>query len=99
MTCPHPIAFQEKAARLGWAGWIPTPGVTDEDKELYITLGEQSVHVMSIEEALALSDGELQQRIEAAIGMTVEEASERYGVNPDEIPGGVRYLQQGDVKS
>ena len=92
--CPHPLAFQEKALRLGWSGWAPTPGVTDEDKELYISLGEQHVHVMSIEEALALPDEELQQRIESAIGMTVDEASEQYGVNVDEVSGGVRYPQE-----
>lgn len=92
-VCPHPKEFQEKAARLGWAGWIPTPGVTDEDKELYITLGKRHVHVMSIDEVLVLSDEALQRRIEDAIGMTVEQASEQYGINPDEVVGGVRYPQ------
>jgi hypothetical protein len=71
---PHPVAFQEKLARLGWGAWQPTPGVTGEGAVLYITLGERHVFIMTTDEALALSDIELQKRIESAIGMSHEEA-------------------------
>jgi len=97
--CPHPLAFEEKAARLGWAGWIPTPGVTDEDKELYISLGERHVHIMSIAEALALSDEELQQRIESAIGMSQDEVARLYGMSDQEIEAasGALYPQNESI--
>ena len=52
---------------------------------------------MSINEALALSDAELQQRIEAAIGMTFEQECEQYGIDVDEVPGGMRYKSQSEV--
>lgn len=42
--------------------------------------------VMSIQEALALSDSELQHRIEAAIDMTYLSACELHGVDPDALP-------------
>lgn len=86
-VCPYPQAFQDKAARIGWWGmWVPTPGVTyeEEAKEFYITLGDQHIYIMSIEEALSLSDDELVQRVETAIGMSSEEARERYGVEVEE---------------
>lgn len=85
--------LQEKLKRLGWGGWVPTPGVTDEDKFIYITLGNQHTRIMSHKEALALNDTELQRRIEEAIGMTFEQACEQYGLAPDEITskGGESY--------
>lgn len=91
IICPHPIELQEKLGRLGWAGWIPTPDVTDEDRELYISLSGQHTHLMSVQEALALSDGELQRRIEAAIGMTYAEACGLHGVDPDTLPAQYPY--------
>jgi hypothetical protein len=74
IACPHPIALQEKLARLGWFDWEPTPGITDEGAVLYISLGERHVFIMTTDEALALSDEHLQKRIESALGMTHEEA-------------------------
>jgi hypothetical protein len=94
ITCPHPIALQEKLARLGWVGWYPTPDVSDEDKVLYASLGERHIPVINIDEALTLSDEELQSRIEDAIGMTFYEASERYGIDIAERPDGVLYPSQ-----
>jgi hypothetical protein len=35
---PQPQELQDKFSRLEWGTWIPTPGVTDEDKELYVSL-------------------------------------------------------------
>jgi hypothetical protein len=95
---PQPKEFQEKAARLGYGGWYPTPGVTDEDKELYISLGERHIHVISIAEALTLSDEALQQRIDMATGMTFEESCERYGVAIEDIPNGVPYAPAREVQ-
>lgn len=81
---------------MGWAGWIPTPGATDEDRELYISLSDQHTHIMSIQEALALSDSELQRRIEAAIGMSYAESCKLHGVDPDTLP--VQYPYAGGDK-
>jgi hypothetical protein len=99
MKCPHPIELQEKLARLGWAGWYPTPGVTDEDKVLYASLGDNHIPVIAIEEALALPDEALQQRIESAMGMSFAESCERYGIDITERPDGVLYPHtEGEVQ-
>ena len=59
---PHPKALQEKFQRIGWDddSWIPTPGVSDEATELYLTI---HMHAMSVEEALSLSDEEFSRRL------------------------------------
>lgn len=98
---PHPPAFHQRLARLGWVcaalappttlphswpackndgNWVPTPEVTDEDQEFYVTLGEQHYHIMSIEEAMKLSDVDLFRRIEEVCGMSIEAMCEQYGV-------------------
>lgn len=63
IVCPHPKELTDKFLRLGWGDWIPTPDVSDESKELYLTVDGQHMHVMSVEEALSLSDMELEQRL------------------------------------
>ncbi len=77
---PAPQEFQNRMRRLGWGSWVPTPGVTDEDREFYLTLGDTHIHVMSIAEAMTLSDEELFRRMEEKAGMSIEEMCERYGV-------------------
>ena len=97
IVCPHPIEFQRKLARLGWVGWCPTPGVTDEDRVFYISLGDRHIPVISVDEALTLSDEALQARIEDAIGMTFYEACERYGRDIEDVPDGVRLATDEEV--
>lgn len=57
---PQSQKLQEKLARIGWVGWEPTPGVTDEDEQVYVTV---HLHALSVEEALSLSDEELDARL------------------------------------
>ena len=57
---PQPQELQEKLARIGWTAWEPTPGVTDEDEQVYVTV---HLHAMSAEAALSLSDEELNARM------------------------------------
>lgn len=71
-TSPHPKELQEKFLRLGWGTWVPTPGVEDEDREIYLTLNGEHFHVMSVEEALSLSDDELKRRMEEAMNARVQ---------------------------
>lgn len=64
---PHSKELQDKFLRIGYGQWVPTPGVEDEEREIYLTVNGQHVHVMSVEEALSLSDEDLKQRMEAAM--------------------------------
>ena len=59
-TNPYPKELDEKFTRIGWGNWEPTPGVTDEGQEVYLTI---HLHIMSTQEALALSDEEFKQRV------------------------------------
>lgn len=62
---PQPPALQEKLARLGYGAWYPTPGVLDEDTELYLSLDANThLYVMPVEEALELTDGDLGRSLE-----------------------------------
>jgi hypothetical protein len=85
-VCPHPQEFQAKMLSLGWDSrtWVPTPGVTDEATEFYVTLGNRHIHIISIAEAMALSDDELRTRIEQAAGMSKHDLCEQYGANSAE---------------
>lgn len=74
VICPYPKELDEKFERMGWGNWQPTPGVTDEGQEVYLTL---HLHVMSAEEALAMSDTDFVQRLWHT-ALHPREALERY---------------------
>jgi hypothetical protein len=57
---PYLKKLNEKFIRIGWGTWEPTPGVTDEEQEVYLTI---HLHLMSVEEALSLSDEEFKRRL------------------------------------
>jgi hypothetical protein len=81
--CPHPQEFQTRMTALGWNydAWVPTPGVTDEASELYVTLGSRHFHIINIDEAMRLSDEELTAKIEQVTGMSTYAMREQYGAN------------------
>ncbi len=63
ITNPHSLALQEKFARIGWETFVPTPGISDESKEIFITDEDEHFYVMTVREALTLSDGEFAVRL------------------------------------
>lgn len=60
---PYPLALQEKFERIGWGNFVPTPGVTDEGKEVYITYKDEHFYVMTASDALTLSDEDFENRL------------------------------------
>lgn len=82
--CPHPKEFQECMTRLGFdsEAWGPTPGVTDDATEFYVTLGNKHFHVMSVEESTALSDEDIFARIEQVTGVSIDDMYQ-YSVDGD----------------
>jgi len=61
---PQPQALIDKLARIGWGDWIPTPGVSDEDREFYVSLNSEThLHIMSVQEALSATSEVVEQHL------------------------------------